>query len=129
MISALLWPALGRATAIVFLTSVLAFALTFPERAPAQAPSGYTPGEETPEEFPEGPGRDETFYACIACHNFKLVAAQGMSRQRWDETLDFMTARHNMPVIEGAERELILDYLAKTFPERARRGWQNPFMQ
>jgi hypothetical protein len=87
----------------------------------------HSPSEESPEDFPPGPGRDETFYACVACHNFKLVAAQGMSRQRWDDTLTFMTERHNMPAIEGGDRELILDYLASIFPERARRGWQNPF--
>ena len=31
------------------------------------------------EDLPEGPGREETFYACTACHNFKLVAAQGLT--------------------------------------------------
>jgi hypothetical protein len=91
----------------------------------------HTPSEESPEDFPPGPGREEAFYACVACHNFKLVAAQGMSRERWDETITFMIARHNMPAIEGEDRRLILDYLATTFPERppARRGWQNPFQQ
>ena len=37
----------------------------------------FTPRDETPEQFPAGAGRDETFYACTACHNFKLIAAQG----------------------------------------------------
>jgi mono/diheme cytochrome c family protein len=91
----------------------------------------YVPGEETPEEFPPGRGRDEAFYACVACHNFKLVAAQGLSRERWNETLDFMTARHNMPALKGPDRELILDYLSTTYPERPaeRRGWRSPFQR
>ena len=97
---------------------------------PAIAQSTFTPRDESPEEFAAGPGRDETFYACTACHNFKLVAQQGMSRERWDETLTFMTVRHNMPPLEGAERKLVLDYLEKSYPPRAparQGGWQNPF--
>ena len=56
------------------------------------SPPAFTPRDESPEEFAAGPGRDETFYACTACHNFKLVAQQGLSRERWDETLTFMTS-------------------------------------
>lgn len=47
----------------------------------AQAQS-FTPRDESPEEFPAGAGRDETFYACTACHGFKLVTQQGMNRNR-----------------------------------------------
>jgi hypothetical protein len=118
----------GPLAALILSLGVILPAGAAPVRAQTVVP-GYTPGEESPEEYPPGPGRDETFYACIACHNFKLVAAQGMSRQRWDDTLDFMTSRHGMPEIEGADRALILDYLAATYPERTppQRGWQNPF--
>jgi mono/diheme cytochrome c family protein len=94
------------------------------------SPPAFTPRDESPEEFAAGAGRDETFYACTACHNFKLVAEQGMSRERWDETLTFMTAGHNMPLLEGAERKLVLDYLEKNYPPRVpsrQGGWQNPF--
>jgi hypothetical protein len=99
-------------------------------RAPAQSPPAFTPTDEKPEELPEGPGRDETFYACTACHNFKLVAAQGMTRAQWDDSLTWMTTRHNMADIQGADRQLILDYLEKHYPPRAPSragGWQNPF--
>lgn len=102
-----------------------------PFAAPAVAQQqAFTPREENPEEFPVGAGRDDTFYFCTACHNFKLVAQQGMSRRRWDETLDWMTERHNMPKVEGKERQAMLDYLETAFPERAQenRGWQNPFL-
>ena len=51
-----------------------AAAATLAIAAPAVAQS-YTPRDESPEEFAAGAGRDETFYACTACHNFKLVAA------------------------------------------------------
>jgi hypothetical protein len=95
----------------------------------AQAPA---PSEETPEMFPAGPNRDEAFYACIACHNFKLVAAQGMSRDKWSETLDWMVTKHNMPDITEEDRQKVLDYLATSFPPKAPAatggGWKNPFL-
>jgi len=131
MFRSLLWSARRRATtAILAASAALPLVLLLPASSPAQQGAGeYTPGEEQPEDFPEGKGRDEAFYSCIACHNFKLVAAQGMSRARWDDTINFMIERHNMPAINGADRELVLDYLSATFPERTRRGWQNPFTQ
>ena len=90
----------------------------------------FTPRDESPEEFPAGPGREEAFYACTACHGFKLVAAQGMNRRQWEDTLAFMTARHGMPNLEGKDRELVLNYLEMAYPPRAPAtgGWQNPFL-
>ena len=126
-----LWSALRRATrALLAASAALLLVVMLPAGSPAQQGAGdYTPGEEKPEDFPEGKGREEAFFSCIACHNFRLVAAQGMSRARWDETINFMIERHSMPPVGDADRELILDYLSATFPERARRGWQNPFAQ
>jgi hypothetical protein len=86
------------------------------------------PTEEAPDQYPALPYREDAFYFCSACHSFKLVAAQGMSRQRWDESLTWMVERHNMPDVQGEDRRKILDYLSAAFPERARpRGWKNPF--
>ena len=101
--------------------------------AGAQAPTpppAFAPTAERADDLPEAPGREETFYACTACHNFKLVAAQGLTRTQWDDSLTWMTTRHNMPEIRGAERELILDYLAQHYPPKAPSragGWRNPF--
>ena len=69
---------------------------------PAMAQTGFTPRDESPEEFAAGAGRDETFYACTACHNFKLVAAQGLSRAGWEDSINLMIRRHNMPPLEEA---------------------------
>jgi len=86
------------------------------------------PVEEGPEQYPAHPNRDDAFYFCTACHSFKIVAAQGMSRERWDESLTWMVDRHNMPQVQGEDRKKILDYLASAFPERTERGgWKNPF--
>jgi hypothetical protein len=115
--------------------SILASAVVLTALAaavPAQAQSTFTPRDEAPEEYPAGAGRDETFYACTACHNFKLVAQQGMTRAQWDDSLNLMTQKHNMPPLDGDERKVVLDYLESTFPPRApatRGGWQNPFMK
>jgi hypothetical protein len=56
------------------------------------------------------------------------VAAQGMSRDRQDESLTWMVDRHNMPDVQGEDRRKILDYLASAFPERRGfGGWKSPF--
>ena len=91
----------------------------------------FTPRDENPEDFPAGAGRDDTFYACTACHGFKLVAQQGMNRRQWDESLSWMTVKHGMPKLDGKERDTVLNYLEATFPPRAPAsggGWQNPFL-
>ena len=86
------------------------------------------PAEEAPEQYPAGAHRDDTFYFCTACHGFKIVAQQGMSRERWNETFDIMVTRHKMVDVQGAQREQMLDYLTAAFPERrAPGGWKNPF--
>lgn len=110
------------------LVLVLAMAVSVGASAQTRAPA-FTPTDEQPEELPAGPGRDETFYACTPCHNFKLVSQQGLNRAQWDDTLTFMTKRHNMPELAGKDRELILSYLEKTYPPRAVRpgGFRNPF--
>jgi hypothetical protein len=97
--------------------------------AGAQPPQ-FVPVDENPEDFPAGPGRDDTFYACTACHGFKVVAAQGMNRRQWEDSLQWMTEKHGMPPLPEKELKVVLDYLEATFPPRApttRPGWQNPF--
>ena len=98
--------------------------------APATAQSSFTPRDESPEDFPAGAGRDETFYACTACHGFKLVAQQGMTRAQWDNSINLMIRRHNMPALDDKDRAVVLGYLEAVYPPRppaARGGWQNPF--
>lgn len=116
----------GLAVAVLF---TLAVGIGASSGAATQTAPAFTPSEEHPEDYPSGSGREETFYTCTACHNFKLVAAQGMTRRQWDESLSWMTQRHNMPPLAGKERDAVLDYLEATFPPRApaARGWQNPF--
>jgi hypothetical protein len=100
--------------------------------APVKAQTGQSQtGQaiETPDMLPDHPGRDEAFGYCIGCHSFQVVGRQGMSRERWDETLTWMTARHNMPAPDAEMRKLLLDYLVAAYPEQraSTRGWSNPF--
>ncbi|MBK5939113.1 c-type cytochrome [Halochromatium roseum] len=63
--------------------------------------------------LPPGPGREEVYYTCTACHSIRMVTQQGLSRERWDETLEWMVEEQGMAEIEDpAVRDLILDYLA-----------------
>jgi hypothetical protein len=104
----------------------LVFAVSLAAPVAAQ---GFTAGDERPEDYPDRPGREQTFYACVACHGFKLVAQQGQTRQQWDDTLNWMTEKHGMPPIDGEFRKTVLDYLEAAFPpRRAPGGWQNPFV-
>ncbi len=98
--------------------------------APAIAQTTFTPRDESPEEFAAGAGRDETFYACTACHGFKLVAQQGMTRVQWEDSINLMVRRHNMPPLDDKDRDTVLNYLEAAYPPRApaaRGGWVNPF--
>ena len=81
--------------------------------------------------LPEGEGREQTFYTCIACHSMQVVTRQGMTRAMWEDTFALMIRRHGMPEPEPEDRAAILAYLAEHFPAGsgggARRGWTNPF--
>jgi mono/diheme cytochrome c family protein len=110
---------------------VLAAGLAAPVPTVFGQSATFTPRDESPEEFPPGAGRDETFYACTACHGFKLVAQQGMNRRQWEESLDWMTEKHGMPAITGDDRKVVLDYLEATYPPHAPaagQGSPNPFL-
>jgi mono/diheme cytochrome c family protein len=98
----------------------------------AQTPRIFTPTDESPDDLPAGHGREETFYACTACHGFKIVAQQGMTRAQWDDSLRWMTTKHGMNALEGDDRKLILDYLEAHYPPSVRAGGRdspNPFLK
>jgi hypothetical protein len=100
--------------------------------SPAQTPRTFTPTDESPDDLPAGHGREETFYACTACHGFKIVAQQGMTRAQWDESRSWMTTKHGMNALEGDDRKLILDYLEAQYPPTTRAGSRdspNPFLK
>lgn len=111
-----------RAVLVALLLPVLAPPAVAQQTLPA-------PREERMEDLPPGHGREETFGLCSACHAYRVVANQGLTRERWDETLTWMSERHNMPPLEGEERRTVLDYLAKAHPPKVSSGgFRNPFL-
>jgi hypothetical protein len=94
------------------------------------AKPAFAPSDEKIEDYPAGAGRDDTFYFCTACHGFKIVTQQGMTREQWDESLTWMSERHKMPTLAGKERDTILTYLSTHYAPKStggQRGWKNPF--
>lgn len=102
------------------------WALPAPTIASAQAPPAGAQAQEEEQDWqglPPGKGREEVFYACAPCHSLKLVTQQGLSRARWEETLNWMIAKQAMPEIAAEDRKVIVDYLAEFYGEdRKARG-------
>ncbi|MEQ8603836.1 MAG: hypothetical protein RIB45_10990 [Marivibrio sp.] len=86
------------ALAALFLTA----ALTAPAGAADDEYDGLPPGEH----------RDLVFAYCGACHSNKLVAQQGLNRERWDKMLVWMVEEQGMYPLEEPDRTYVLDYLA-----------------
>ena len=95
-----------------------------PVALPAGAPTDGTvaSAEEDPEKWqglPPGPGREDVFYRCNACHSLMIVKQQGLSRAAWDESLVWMVEEQGMPPIDDpATRSRVLDYLSTHFGRR-----------
>ena len=95
----------------------------------AALPAAAQETQEEPSVLPDGPGRDEVFYLCTGCHSSRLVRNQALSRERWDETLSWMTERHGMPELKGEQRALFLDYLTAHFgPAKGGGPSRSPFL-
>ncbi len=67
--------------------------------------------------LPAGKGRAEVFYTCNACHSLMIVQQQGMSRDRWEETLEWMIEEQGMTEPSDEDWDTILDYLSTRFGE------------
>jgi len=89
---------------------------------PALADLDTAPAAEAEEEYEFGvlfdaPGVEETYYTCIACHSERIVAQQGLTRDRWDDVLVWMVEEQGMYEIDEPDRSAILDYLATYYNE------------
>jgi cytochrome c len=96
------------------------WALPAPTDASAQTASATSEAQE--DEFdwqglPPGKGREETYYACAPCHSLRLVTQQGLSRERWEETMTWMVTKQAMPELNPDDHKLIVDYLAEFYGE------------
>ena len=65
------------------------------------------------------PGAELVYNSCTACHSERIVIQQGLTREGWDELLDWMTEEQSMPEPDSADRTGLLDYLTKHYgPDR-----------
>ncbi|WP_216824965.1 cytochrome c family protein [Roseovarius sp. EL26] len=89
--------------------------------APAASETTETSTDESDEnEFgilKMAPGAEETFYACSACHSEMIVAQQGLTRDGWEEMLEWMVDEQGMSEIEDPDLTIILDYLETHYNE------------
>ena len=65
--------------------------------------------------LPPGPGQEDVYYTCQACHSLRIVVQQGLTRHSWEETLAWMVEEQGMPELEPETEAIILDYLAKYY--------------
>jgi mono/diheme cytochrome c family protein len=99
----------GRFTpAAVFLSAALGFATAISSPAAAQAMPDIN-------ELPEGPGREEVFYNCYACHSFRIIKQQRLPESTWDELMDWMVEKQAMPPLSPDDRKAIVKYLGKHY--------------
>ncbi len=77
--------------------------------------SSFAEDEEDFQGLPPGPGREEVFYTCSACHSLSIVKQQRLSRKDWDETLSWMVEEQGMAELTKEELKTILNYLFRNF--------------
>ncbi len=65
--------------------------------------------------MPRTEGVETVFAQCSYCHSPFLIMQQRLSRERWDEVVRLMVEEKGMPEPDPADRQVILDYLAKYF--------------
>lgn len=65
--------------------------------------------------LPEGPGAEDTYYQCIACHSTEIIKQQRVTDHRWDELWDWMVEAQGMVEPDDATRKIILAYLKTNF--------------
>ena len=97
---------------LIALPLVVALGFSVSVSSSQDAAQELPPGMEL---MPEDKGREETYYACAACHSIRLVVQQGMKRKDWDYLLDWMAEEQDMEPLDAETETLVLDYLAKHY--------------
>lgn len=68
--------------------------------------------------LPADTGQVEVFAFCSACHSMMIVKQQNLSREDWEETLEWMVEEQGMDEMPADIRPIVLDYLAKHYGEK-----------
>lgn len=67
------------------------------------------------EGLPDGPGAEETYYQCVACHSTEIIKQQRVTDLRWDELWTWMAKSQGMVEPDEETKQLILAYLKQHF--------------
>lgn len=66
--------------------------------------------------LPEGPGKELVEVVCSSCHSTERIVDKHWTRPQWqDKVLEMLQEETD---VTQAERDRIVDYLAKSFPAR-----------
>lgn len=66
-------------------------------------------------DLPIGPGLEDTFYTCTACHSAQTFAQQRLTDERWAYLWNWMIREQGMPDYGEEVRATILEYLTTHF--------------
>ena len=67
--------------------------------------------------LPEGDAQAEVYGVCSACHSLMIVQQQGLSKQSWLDTLDWMIEEQGMAELPEEMLDRIAGYLAEHYGE------------
>lgn len=81
----------------------------------------YDPNDEYAG-MPRTEGVESVIAQCSYCHSPFLIMQQRLSRERWDNMIRLMIEEKGMPEPDPADRQVILDYLARYFSGAATAG-------
>jgi hypothetical protein len=82
--------------------------------APTTAAPTAAPNPDL-DNLPDGPGAEETYYQCIACHSTAIIRQQHLTDARWDYLWTWMIKEQGMYEPDDEIKEEILTYLKTHF--------------
>ncbi|WP_254368176.1 hypothetical protein [Paracoccus sp. Z118] len=83
----------------------------------AAAGTDVAEGSPNPElgGLPDGPGAEETYYQCVACHSTAIIRQQRVTDARWDYLWRWMIEDQGMIPPDEETAEIIMSYLKQHF--------------
>ena len=85
----------------------------------ANAGSAHEPVEANYGILVPAEGADAAHAYCTVCHSERIVAQQGLTRNGWQEVLEFMTDEYGMPPIGAPDFDRVINYLSTHYgPDR-----------
>ena len=88
-----------------------------PQGGAAAEPAALAQAAPNPElgDLPDGPGAEETYYQCTACHSTAIIRQQRVTDARWDYLWQWMVDAQGMVEPDAETKDVILAYLKQQF--------------